>query len=200
MSWGNVRLADGATAKIGLAPDGELDHSEPWTTMRLPSGHELLVPTEAIVSREGEYHLSLSLTELGLDPKASPDTVIIPVIAEELEIERVPVVREHVRVHTRLEVNSAVVEETLLHEHVEVERVTIDREVGGPQPVRQEGDVTIIPVVEEILVVQKRFVLKEEVRVRRRRVDVPSQRTVELRRQNVEVFREPAEVGDEEQR
>jgi stress response protein YsnF len=50
-------------------------------------------------------------------------------------------------------------------------------------PIRIEGDVTIYPVVEEVLVVERRLVLREEVHVtRRRRVehvgeDVPVRRT-----------------------
>jgi stress response protein YsnF len=34
--------------------------------------------------------------------------------------------------------------------------------------IRTEGDVTILPVVEEVLVVEKRLVLKEELHIRRR--------------------------------
>jgi len=34
--------------------------------------------------------------------------------------------------------------------------------------IRTEGDVTIVPVLEEVLVVEKRLVLKEELHIRRR--------------------------------
>ncbi len=58
---------------------------------------------------------------------------------------------------------------------------------------RQEGDLLIVPVVEEVLVVEKRLVLKEELHIRRRveteSVEVP----VELRRQRAEVERVPAD-------
>jgi stress response protein YsnF len=42
--------------------------------------------------------------------------------------------------------------------------------------VRTEGDVTILPILEEVLVVEKRLVLKEELHIRRH-----------LARENVEV-------------
>jgi stress response protein YsnF len=57
-----------------------------------------------------------------------------------------------------------------------------------PQP-RVEGNVTVVPIVEEVLVVEKRLLVKEEVRITLRdtteRVEVP----VQLRRQRAVVER-----------
>ena len=60
-----------------------------------------------------------------------------------------------------------VLEAELEHEHVVIERVPVGRVVDAVPPVRQEGDVTIMPVVEEEVVVVRRLVLKEEVHLRR---------------------------------
>ncbi|RYY06261.1 MAG: DUF2382 domain-containing protein [Alphaproteobacteria bacterium] len=79
----------------------------------------------------------------------------------------------------------------LNHEHIVVERVSIGRIVDAVPPVRQEGDVTIISVVEEELVVVRRLVLKEEVHFRRVRTTVPHVETVTLRQQTVSVTRTP---------
>ncbi|MFD1693079.1 DUF2382 domain-containing protein [Azotobacter chroococcum] len=57
--------------------------------------------------------------------------------------------------------------------------------------VRQEGDVTVIPVLEEVLVVEKRLVLKEELRVRRVVHEEPHSVPVTLRREQVTVERTP---------
>jgi stress response protein YsnF len=59
--------------------------------------------------------------------------------------------------------------------------------------VRQEGDVTIIPVVEEILVVERRLVLKEEVHIRRIKTTERHQEQIKLRRQEATVSRTPLE-------
>ena len=75
---------------------------------------------------------------------------------------------------------------------VEVERVPVDRIVDAAPAVRQDGDVTIIPVMEEVLVVEKRLVLKEELHVRRRRTQESVEVPVTLRRERVEVERLPA--------
>ncbi len=79
----------------------------------------------------------------------------------------------------------------LSHQHVVVERVAIGRIVDAVPPLRQEGDVTIMPVVEEELVVVRRLVLKEEVHLRRVRTTVPHVETVTLRQQAVSVTRIP---------
>jgi stress response protein YsnF len=56
--------------------------------------------------------------------------------------------------------------------------------------IRTEGDVTIVPVLEEVLVVEKRLLLKEELHIRRgvetETVEVP----VTLRKQRAVVERE----------
>ena len=76
-------------------------------------------------------------------------------------------------------------------ETVDVERVPVGREVDTVEPPREEGGVTVIPVYEEVLVVQKRLVLREEVRLTTRREPLPGPERVTLRSQRVEVERLP---------
>lgn len=84
-------------------------------------------------------------------------------------------------------------------ETVEVERVPVGREVDAVEPPREEGDVTVIPVYEEVLVIRKQLVLREEVRLTRRREPVPGPSHVARRRQRVEVDRHPpADAGPTE--
>ena len=79
-----------------------------------------------------------------------------------------------VRVQTRTEARDHLVEADLSEEHVEVTRVPMDRVVDAAPSIRTEGDVTIIPVLEEVAVVEMRLVLREELHIRRR----TEQRTV----------------------
>jgi stress response protein YsnF len=71
----------------------------------------------------------------------------------------------------------------------------VDREVDtAPEP-RYEGDTLIIPVVEEMLVTEKRLLLREEVRItRRQRTEQAEIRDV-LRREIVDVEEHPAQAG-----
>ena len=66
----------------------------------------------------------------------------------------------------------------------------IGRTVTAFPPVREEGDTTIIPVVEEVLVIERRLVLKEEVHLRRVRVLETHEATVATRSQDVVVTRD----------
>ncbi len=113
--------------------------------------------------------------------------MVIPVIREEVRVTRREVERGGVRVHKRVEEREEVVEQPTYREEVTVERVTlgqpIEQEIGS----RQEGDTLIIPVLEEMLVVEKRLVLKEEIRITKRRVDETEQARIVLRQEHVEI-------------
>jgi stress response protein YsnF len=93
--------------------------------------------------------------------------VRIPLVEERLVTSKREVETGRVRVRTLVEENETLVRETLRHATVEVERVPIEREVDEIPPVREENGVTIIPVVREVLVVQKKLILAEEVHLRR---------------------------------
>jgi stress response protein YsnF len=56
--------------------------------------------------------------------------------------------------------------------------------------VRTEDAVTIVPVFEEVLVVEKRLVLKREIRIRKRPTSETVAIPVSLRKQRVEVERQ----------
>lgn len=81
------------------------------------------------------------------------------------------------------------VDEQLDHELVDVERVPIGRIVEAVPEIREEDGVTIVPVVEEVVVVERRLVLKEEVRITRRRVQSRHVETASLRKQEAVVTR-----------
>ena len=82
-----------------------------------------------------------------------------------------------------------VVEEDLRHEQIVVERLAIGRVVEAVPPIRQEGDVTILSVVEEIVVTERRLVLREEVHLRRVRRTEHHVETIKVREQGVAITR-----------
>ena len=81
------------------------------------------------------------------------------------------------------------VDEELARESVIIERVAVGRIVEEVPAIRQDGDVTIVPVVEEELVLVRRLVLKEEVHLRRVRTTTRHTETVTLREQKLTVTR-----------
>ena len=118
---------------------------------------------------------------------------VLPLLQEELRVEKRNVVTGKVRVRTVVDTVEEIARADLEEERVEVTRVPIDQEVSAPPAVRTEGDVVIVPVLEEVLVVEKRLVLKEELHVRRRRTQESVEVPVTLRRERVEVERLPAD-------
>lgn len=118
-----------------------------------------------------------------------PDTLVIPIVEEEARIAKRQVVSGKVIVKTAVDTEERVLKEMLSEETVEVERIPINRIVDTVPQIRTEGDVTIVPVFEERLVVEKQLVLVEEVRIRRtasvETVEVP----VTLRKERATVER-----------
>lgn len=113
----------------------------------------------------------------------------IPVAQEELQLgKRVVETGRGVRVHKTVTEEVLRIDEPLLHQDLEVEHVPINAWVEGPVPTqRQEGDTLVVPVLEEVLIVEKRLRLKEEIRITAKAgVRVASEQVV-LRREQVEV-------------
>jgi stress response protein YsnF len=120
---------------------------------------------------------------------AGAKTSVIPVVREEVTVRKRVREKGKVVVHVTPRVKLQDVDVPLVDETVEVERVTINRQVDAPSPPRVEGDVTIVPVYEEILVVEKRLVLKQEIRITRRSTVHHERRKVELRSEEAHVLR-----------
>ena len=95
------------------------------------------------------------------------DTLVIPIVEEEARIAKRQVASGRVIVKTTVDTEKRILKEMLSLETVEVERIPVNRVVDTVPQIRTDGDVTIVPVFEERLVVEKQLVLVEEVRIRR---------------------------------
>jgi len=116
--------------------------------------------------------------------------LVIPLVEERVSATKREVETGRVRVRTRVEERQEMIREDLARDEVDIERVPLDIEVDAMPQVRQEGDVTIVPVVEEVLVVQKKLVLVEEIRLRRTRSHEEFAEPVTVRAQRAEVERQ----------
>lgn len=125
---------------------------------------------------------------------------VLPVVEERalVGVRRVDTGRVRVRVVT--ETVDEPVTAPLAGERVEVTRVPVGREVDAVPAMRVEGDVTILPVVEEVLVVERRLVLREEVHLRREAGTEQVDTTLPLRRQRVVIERMETSEDDDDER
>lgn len=120
----------------------------------------------------------------------------VPVIEEALHIARREVEAGAVRLRKQVEQEEVKLDEVLVHEVVDTQRVPVGRVIDAPMAPRQEGEVLVVPVVEERLEVRKQLVLVEELRITRRRVERPAGLApVLLRREQVAVERRDTATG-----
>jgi uncharacterized protein (TIGR02271 family) len=120
----------------------------------------------------------------------------IPVIEEQARIDKQVVERSVVKINTFIKERQETVSTALLHEEVDIERVPMNVQVSAMPEVRFEGEVIIIPVVEERVVVSKRLILTEELRVNRKLVEKITDLPVTLRSTEVSVHREGSSAGE----
>jgi uncharacterized protein (TIGR02271 family) len=118
---------------------------------------------------------------------------VLRLFAEDVDVSRQTVETGRVRVAKVTRVRDHVVDELLARTNVEVERIPVGRVVDAIPAVRDEGDLIVVPVVEEMLVVERRLVLKEELHIRRVQSTERFRDTVQLRYQTAEVTRIPAQ-------
>jgi uncharacterized protein (TIGR02271 family) len=120
------------------------------------------------------------------------DDATLRLLAEDLSVDRIVVETGRVRVRRVTRTREEAVNVPLVRENYEITRVPVGRVVEAMPPVRQEDDVTVMPVVEEIVVTERRLVLREEIHIRRVRTTEQHQQSVTLRYQEAEVTRLPA--------
>jgi uncharacterized protein (TIGR02271 family) len=126
-------------------------------------------------------------------------TVTLPVHQEELRVgTRTVEPGTGVRVRKSVTEQPYKIEETLLHDEVVVTRVPIDEIVSlteAPGP-RHEGDTFIVPILEEILVVERRLRVKEEIHITRKKREERHSETVFVKSEEVSIehFDETSEM------
>lgn len=117
---------------------------------------------------------------------------VLPVAREEVHVGvRAVDTGRGVRIHKTVSEQAHRIEQTLLRDAVSVTRVPVDKIVSLSEApaARQEGDTWIVPILEEVLVVEKRLRIKEEVRITRSALAQPYSDTVVLRTEHVSVER-----------
>jgi stress response protein YsnF len=116
-------------------------------------------------------------------------TSSIPIVEERATIEKHVVPTGRVLITSRVEQRVEMLRDELVAQSVDVEHVPINREVDTPPDIRREGEVLIVPIIEQRLVVEKRWFLTEELHVRMRENSESVEIPVELRSTRVRVER-----------
>ena len=125
--------------------------------------------------------------------RTAPEDTVVPIVQEELHIGKQKVETGRVRLTKTVQEREVMVSEPSMQEDIQIERVPVNRWLTEPASVRYEGDIMIIPVMEEVPVVEKRLRLKEELRVTKRQITTQRTEPVRLRTEEVQVERIPAQ-------
>ena len=173
---------------------GELDR----LVVRTPDARRVDIPAGLIAASSTAREVRLTGAAALLDEpgghdaqnrvlEAVGDRLVVPVREEVLAPTTRPVEVGTVRIHKRVETVPVEMAVDVMRDDVTVERVAVDQPVDAVPPPRHEGDTLIIPIVEEVLVTEKRLVLREEVRVTRRQVTEAVSVRDTVRREVVEI-------------
>lgn len=122
---------------------------------------------------------------------------VIPVVEETLRVEKREYESGRVLVHKTVTERDEVAEVLLRQQDLIVERVPVGRAVSEAPQTRQDGDTLIVPILEEVLVVEKRLFLKEELHIRKHSSERIEQHKVRLRTEHVEIEQTGRRPSDE---
>ena len=113
------------------------------------------------------------------------EEVVIAVAEETAHVVKRPIDRGTVRVSKVVREVEEVIDTSTVEEEIEIEHVARNTWLKKAAKPRREGDTLIIPVMEEVTVVEKRILLREELYIRTKRTVKPAKEKVRLRREEV---------------
>jgi len=184
-SWPPPTETSGVWVKFG---------GERWALVPLA----LLSPCE-----EGGYCLAASFADFEQNPEDSPaakqaqEPLVIPIKKERARARKRTMETGRVRVRKVVSEHEEEVDVPLVQDEIEIERVPIHRQVDQPPPIRSEGETLIIPVVKEILVIQKQLMIEEEWHIRKKTKTRHETKSVVLREEDLIVERIDSPEGEE---
>lgn len=174
---------------------GTLEEHERTPALRLDSGERVPVDLARLERRpDGTCFLPFTSEDLRRPVATSSK---IPVVEERISVEKRPTVTGKLVVRVEPKERTESVDLSHFEESADVQRVEVNRFVDQAPPVRRKEDVVIIPVMEEVLVVERRLMVREEIRVRIRTRQRQETEDVTRRVEEAHVTREetPADIN-----
>jgi len=151
------------------------------------------VPLSLIEQRNTRYCIPLAFKDLENAQGLSADkSITIPVWEETIEVGKEMVdTGRGVRISKQVEEHDEEVTVQLLQDSMEIEHVPIRKILPTNElpSARQEGDTYIVPVFKEVLVVEKKICLEEEIHIRRNSRQDQHTQSVSLKSESVKVER-----------
>ncbi len=112
---------------------------------------------------------------------------VIHVLEETARVEKREVETGRASIRIRVSEHDEAIQTLLKRQDVVVERIPVDRMVSEAPPIRQEGTMVIVPVMEERVVVEKRLFIKEELHIRINEAEHMDTQVLNLRREQADI-------------
>ena len=136
-----------------------------------------------------ENRLNRLTLEAMKNKQENPRDLSFNVMEEQAHINKEVVENAKVRIVKKVHEEEATVDVSTRNEAVKVERFPMDKYVDAAPAIRYEGNTMIVPVVQEVVVVQKRLLLVEEVYITKGVAIEKEEKTMPLRRDEIIVER-----------
>jgi len=121
--------------------------------------------------------------------RKTENTPSLNILREEANIDKQIVESGKVYIHKKVHETDEEISVPVLHEAVTIKKVPVNKYVDVAPPVHSEGNTTIIPVIKEVLVIEKKLLLVEEVHVIKDIIEKNEEHTIPLRKEEIEVER-----------
>ena len=187
-------LSHTAQPQNEVAVTGDLNAALPQTLLHLGSGRTVVLPTELLLA--GFPQTSAQRHGTGQPSGTNdPREVTIPLVAEQVRVDKQTVTTGTVRLHRGTETAIQTVALPLTRTSWEIERNPVGQVYPEKPEPRQEGDTMIFPLVEERLVAKREYFLIEEVRVRQVATTTERSTSLEVTRDVLTVERDGSTGG-----
>ena len=114
----------------------------------------------------------------------------IPVIKEKVDVGKKTIEKGRVKISKTVKEESEIIDVPITSEQVHIERVSVNRIIeSAPEPVRYEGNTMIIPVLQEVTVIEKKLLLVEEIHVTKTSVTTKETKEIRLRKEEINIER-----------
>ena len=115
------------------------------------------------------------------------NTSSLNVLQEQVDIGKKTIESGKVIIHKKVREENKDIEVPVSHEEVEIKKIAVNKYVTEAPDVRYEGNTTIIPVIKEVAVIEKKLLLVEEIHVIKHVVEKKEEHVVPLRKEEVQV-------------
>jgi uncharacterized protein (TIGR02271 family) len=130
-------------------------------------------------------------------------------IATGASLPRIPIIKEVASIRkrkkiTRIQIRKTVsrrkqtVDEPTYRNSFEIKRISKNQFLDAPVKPRKEGETLILPVFEEVVSVQKRLLLREELHITPQQETIRRPQTVELKTEHIHVQRAARNRGEQQ--